>query len=75
MKIKIEFDNESPNFDQYELNRYLYANKMAICLHEITNKIRGWYKYDERIAIPTEEISEQLWNIINEHVNMEEIGY
>lgn len=75
MKIKIEFDTESELFDQYELNRYLNANKMAYCLNQITNKLRGWYKYDNRGEIPIQEVYDEIWDIIQEEVNMEDLGY
>ena len=75
MKIKFEFDTESELFDQHELNRYLNANKMAYCLSEITNKLRSWYKYDNRGEIPIQEVYDEIWDIIQEEVSMEELGY
>ena len=73
MKIKFELDTNDENFDQFELNRLNHATDMALCLYEITNKLRAWYKYDARGSIPIEEIHDELWNIINEHINLEKI--
>lgn len=75
MKIKIEFDTESENFDNYELETYLHAREMLSCISEIKDKVRSWYKYDERTAIPTEEIWDSILDIINEHINLEKLGY
>jgi hypothetical protein len=73
MKVTFELDTNDENFDQFELNRLNHATDMALCLYKITNKLRDWHKYDARDLIPTEEIYEVLWNIINEHINLEKI--
>ena len=75
MKVTFEFDTESETFDNYELKRHYKANDMAMCLYEITNKLRGWYKYDERGSIPIDEVHKEIWEIIEDHVNLEELGY
>ena len=75
MKVKFEFDTESDTFDNCELNRFYKANNMAMCLYEITNKLRSWYKYDERGTIPIDEVHKEIWEIIEDHVNLEELGY
>ena len=48
---------------------------MAYTISLIIDKVRSWYKYDDRNEIPVEEIQEELYGIINEHVNMEKLGY
>ena len=58
MKVTFEFDTESETFDNCELKRHYRANDMAICLSRITDKLRSWYKYDERGSIPIDEIHE-----------------
>lgn len=75
MKVNFEFDTESENFDNCELERHYQANNMTLCLHEITNQIRSWYDYDERETIPVDEIHQKIWDIIQDHVNMERLGY
>ena len=75
MIVTFQFDTDSENFDNTELEAHYQANNMACCLSEIENKLRSWYKYDERPAIPTEEIRETILDIIQEHVNMERLGY
>ena len=75
LKIIYEFNTDIDGCDLTELHCIEQANDMALCLYEIQNKIRGWYKYDERNSIPVEEIQEELYGIINEHVNMEKLGY
>ena len=48
MKVTFEFDTDSENFDRDEYNRVLLANDMAVCIEEIRNQLRSWYKYDSR---------------------------
>ena len=73
MKVTFEFDTDNENFCQDELERFYRAFDMAQCIYEISNKLRGWYKYDSRSEIPIEEVHEEIWNIINEHVNLDKI--
>lgn len=75
LKIIYEFNTDIEGCDLTELHCIQHAEDLAHCLYEIQNKIRGWYKYDERTSIPVEEIQEELYGIINEHVNMEKLGY
>lgn len=75
MKVTFEFDTESENFDNCELERHYQADKMAYCLSGIIHQLRVWYKYDERENIPVDEIHQKIWDIIQENVNMEKLGY
>ena len=74
MKVTFEFDTLSENFDHSELERLKQADNLTSVLYDITSQIRQWYKYDSRGAIPVEEISEKIWNIINEkQINLDEL--
>lgn len=75
MKVKFEFDTQSEDFDRQEYEVFKCAEDMARALYEITNKLRNWEKYDEREAIPADEIRESIMDIINEHVDLEKLGY
>ena len=75
MKLTFEFDTSSENFDIYELERHEQAENLAVCLYGISNKVKGWYKYDNREAIPPEEIKEQIDKIIIEYVRLDRLGY
>lgn len=75
MKITFEFDTDSENFDYTQLERHICADKMAMCLGEIADKVRYWYNKDDRKEISTDEIGDVIFKIINEHINLEEIGY
>lgn len=75
MKITLEFDTDSENFDYHELERIKQAGDMAICISEILNKLRGWEKYDSRENIPVDEITDTLREAIVENVNIEKMGY
>ena len=75
MKINFEFDTDNENFDYIELERYKQVDNMAICLGEIADKVRYWYNKDDRNEISTEEIGDTIFKIINEHINLEKIGY
>lgn len=68
MIVTFQFDTDSENFDNTELEAHYQANNMACCLSEIENKLRSWYKYDERPAIPTEDIM-VIGNIIEKTLN------
>ena len=75
MKVTFEFNTESEFFDGHELECHYQASKMAYCLYKITDQIRNWYKWDDRESIPVDEIHKKLWDIIEEEVNMERLGY
>ena len=75
MKVTFEFDTESENFSQTELEAHYQAWRMAHCLSLIEDQLRQWYKYDNRPAIPTEEVRDTILEIIAENVNMERMGY
>lgn len=75
MKITFSFDTDDENFDRTEYQRHAQADDMAYCLSQITDKLRSWYKYDERGEIPISEVYDEMWDIINENINMERLGY
>lgn len=74
MKVTFEFETNDENCDLHELARHYYANDMAVCLNAITNQLRNWEKYDERSTIPTDEVFDKIWDIIQDNVDMERIG-
>jgi hypothetical protein len=74
MKVTFEFDTDSENFDSIELEAHYQARDLVSCLSNILDKTRSWYKYDEREEIPTEEIRDEIVEIINDHVNTEKLG-
>lgn len=74
MKVIFEFDTDSENFNNCELEQVKQADKMARTLSEITDQLRSWYKYDTRGSIPIDEIHEKIWEIIKENnINIDEI--
>lgn len=75
MKITIEFDTESENFEYSELEMYKQARDMLMCLDAIREQLRTWENRDDRTAIPIEEISDKIFEIIQDHVNLEKMGY
>lgn len=76
MKTKFEFDTGSENFDFSEYEIYKNAPALARCLGDITNQLRQWDKYDERELIPTEEIRDEICDIIQDNnINMADLGY
>lgn len=75
MKVTFEFDTDAETFDRTQLECYYQAESMARCINEITNKLRLWEKYDERKKLPKAEIYDSIWEIINEYVNLEKMGY
>lgn len=75
MIVKFEFDTGSDDFNDAELQEHYQAADMAKCLYEIKNKLRSWDKYREEPNIPVEEVTEEIYNIIEAHVNMQKMGY
>ena len=75
MKITFEFDTDSELFDSIELETFYQANYLRICISEILDKCRAWEKYDEREAIPADEIRDTIVRIVNENCNLEKLGY
>lgn len=75
MKFIFEFDTDSENFSKHDLEMYRQAPRMAHCISEIQKKIREWRKYDDREAIPTDEIFDEINEIVIEEVDMERMGY
>lgn len=75
MKVTFEFDTDSENFDRCQLECHYQSEDMARCISEITKKLRGWVKYDERNKLPKNEVFDDIWEIINEYVNLEKLGY
>lgn len=75
MIVTFQFNTADESFDNTELEAHYQATQMAMCLYDIENKLRSWDKYDERPAIPTEEIRETILDIIQSHVDMEKLGY
>lgn len=75
MKVTFEFDTSSENFDKYELERHYQCNDLADCIARITDQLRNWIKWDERESIPTDEIHKKIWDIIEESVSMERLGF
>lgn len=74
MKITYEFDTDKDNYDMQELTRVQKAFDMAYTLSDLSEKIRSWYKYDERGSIPTEEIQDTFYSILQDHnVDLEEV--
>lgn len=74
MKITYEFDTDKDNYDMQELTRVQKAFDMAYALWDIDEAIRKWYKYDEREAIPVDEIRETFVDILQNHyIDLEEV--
>lgn len=80
MKVTFEFDTSAEdfydNFDHIKLYQMQIADDMARTLNKITEQVRSWVKYEEREAIPTGEIFDKVWEIIQDNnISMEKLGY
>lgn len=56
--------------DECDRDRYrecVKAPDMAIILQDISNQLRQWRKYDDREAIPIDEIDDKILGILKEH--------
>lgn len=75
MKITLEFDTESENFEYAELERHKQALEMLMCLDAIREQLIEWEKRDVRGSIPIDEISDRIFEIMHKYVNFEKMGY
>lgn len=78
MKITYEFDTDSENWqdDHYVRDRFEASFDMLMALSDIKDKVREWNKYDTRESIPTSEIFDTIYGIINNQVpKLEEMIY
>lgn len=76
MKIIFEFDTESENFDYQELEKYKQVDKLIRVLSSFLDKVRTWNKWDERSAIPTEEIHKEFYDLVEEEgLDLSSMGY
>ena len=74
MKIIYEFDTTADNYDRYERTRIDKSLDMALALYDIDSKIRGWRKYDERDAIPVDEITQMFVDALDKRmINIDDI--
>ena len=74
MKITYEFDTTSENYDKFEMLRIQKSLDMALALWDLDGKIRNWRKWDERDAIPVEEITDAFVEILEKHmINLDDI--
>lgn len=78
MKITYEFDTSSEDWqdDKYIRERYEASFDMLMALSDIKDQVREWNKYDTRESIPTSEIFDTIYDIINNRVpKLEEMIY
>lgn len=75
MKVVFEFDTDSELFDPVELETFYQANHLRMCISEILDKCRAWEKYDERDAIPVDEIRDTIVDIVNDNCDIAKLGY
>lgn len=78
MKITYEFDDASEDWkdDKYTQQRFEASFDMLMALSDIKDQVREWNKYDTRDAIPTHEIFDTIYDIINNRVpKLEEMIY
>lgn len=74
MKIMYEFDTAADSYDRYERTRIDKSLDMALALYDIDSKIRGWRKYDERDAIPVDEITQMFVDVLDKRmINLDDI--
>lgn len=75
MKVIYEFDFQEGSDDSLNQEIFHQSTDMLVCIGEIKDKVRSWYKYDDRPAIPTEEVFETINDIICDHVRLDKMGY
>ena len=68
MKVIFEFDANNEDFDKFKFERIKRADEMAQTLISIVEQLRTWNNNNkERPSIPTKEIHEKIWDIIQKN--------
>lgn len=67
MEVVYRFTFEEGSDDLRNLKLVEKRTEMYRALRDLREKIRSWYKWDERKAIPTEEIRDAFFDILSEH--------
>lgn len=67
MEVVYRFTFEEGSDDLHDLKLVEKRTEMYLALQDLREKIRSWYKWDEREAIPTEEIRDAFYDILSEH--------
>lgn len=76
MKVTYEFTFEEGSEDSRELYIIQNSRSMLCALSDLAEKFRSWNKWDERGAIPTEEIKDTFYDILEENdVNLDKLIY
>ena len=67
MKITYEFDTDKDSFERAEFETYKQSEQMRDALFDLSEKVRFWYKRDERTEIPKEEIYNVFFDILKDN--------
>lgn len=74
MEVIYKFDFKEGSDDSYETYLIGKRHNMSIALWDLSQKIREWNKHDERSAIPTEEILDTFYDILNDNdINLDRL--
>lgn len=74
MKQIYEFDFQEGSDDSHEIYLIEKRHNMSSALWDLSQKFREWYKYGERPAIPTEEIKDTFYDILEENdINLDKL--
>lgn len=65
MKIIYELDTEKDSM--VDIERMSKSLDMALALNKFSYEIRGWVNHDERESIPSEEISDRFYAILEDY--------
>ena len=69
-----KFDFQEGSDDTYEVYLIEKRRNMSLALWDLSQKFREWYKYGEREAIPTEEIRETFYDILDDNdINLDKL--
>lgn len=75
MKITYEFDTCAENFERDELLRVQKADNMASALWDLSNMVRGWYRYPESAGeLNADTLNEKFCDILEKNeINLDEL--
>ena len=75
VKITYEFDTYGENFEPDELLRFQKSYNMAKALWDLSNLIRGWYKYPESSGeLNADTLNDKFCDILEENdINLDEL--
>lgn len=75
MKVRLEFDTDSENFDRCEYNQVMKASDMASVIWDMEQAVRCWYKYPtDTEPLTADTLHDKFYEILTDNnINIDDI--